>query len=265
MVLGSFGEGRSVQLTVWTAACLFLAACSQSSNSNPDAFDGPVADRTVLQPDLPGVQDEAVRSVDSAFASDTATDAALDVPMDSLPDAPVDTRPVDAREPSLDGTGLDSSVVDGGAGCTKASDCTSGFCVQGVCCDRACTGVCEYCPRATAAGTCTCVPVPAGLDPFNACKDDGHTTCGNTGVCDGKGACALYPVATVCRRPSCSASLLSTESVCDGRGACTAGHMVDCAPYACAADGTRCNDACSESANRDGGCAASHDGATGQS
>jgi hypothetical protein len=264
MVLASFGQGRSAQLKVWTLIGLSLAACSQSSDSSQDASDGPGPDRTIPQPDLPGTRDEAIRSVDSVFASDTAADGAVDVPIDSLPAVPIDTRTTDAREPALDGAGLDSSAVDGGTGCTKASDCTSGHCVQGVCCDRACTGVCEYCPRTTDAGTGTCVPVPAGVDPLNACKDDGPSTCGSTGACDGKGACALYAAGMQCGRASCSGSFLVTAPVCDGRGVCVLGHPASCGAYACVPELGRCDDACSEAARADGGCSASPDGSAGQ-
>lgn len=264
MVRGFFGKGRWAQVAAWTVACLFLVACSGSSDSHQDASDGPVADRAAVQPDLPGTWEEAILPVDSAFAFDTGTDAVPDAPIDSLPDAPLDTRPADVREPSLDGAGLDGAAFDGGAACTKASDCTSGHCVEGVCCDRACTGVCEYCPRATAAGTGTCVPVPAGQDPFNTCRDDGPSTCGKTGVCDGKGACALYAAGILCGRPRCSGNLLVTASVCDGAGACVTGSVVSCGAYACVAELGRCDNACSGAATTDGGCAASPDGASGR-
>jgi hypothetical protein len=263
MARGSFGKGRWAQLRAWTVACLFLAACSGSSDSNQDASDGPVADQAALQPDLPAIWEEAIVPVDSAFARDTGTDAVPDAPIDSATDAPLDTRTADVRETSLDGVGLDGAAVDGGAACTKASDCTSGHCVQGVCCDRACTGVCEYCPRTTAAGTGICVPVPAGLDPLDACTDDGPSTCGKTGVCDGKGACALSAAGVLCRSPHCSGNLLVTASVCDGAGACVTGSAVSCGGYACVAELGRCANACSGAAT-DGGCAGSPDGAAGR-
>lgn len=131
----------------------------------------------------------------------------------------------------------------GGTPCSENAECESGFCSYGACCDRACNGPCETCGHAGSTGTCT--PVAAGaLDPHGICPSETASSCGGTGLCDGKGACLLYPKATVCAPASCSDGVLTPVSLCDGAGMCTTGPKLSCAPLGCAASGDTCSRGC---------------------
>jgi hypothetical protein len=60
------------------------------------------------------------------------------------------------------------------------------------------------------------------------------------GLCDGAGNCQLYANGTVCVAASCnSTSNNIVESLCDGNGMCKAQNPFGCAPFKCAASGTR--------------------------
>jgi len=209
------------------------AGRSLDSSSQPDGVDASSRD---VDRQNDGRSLDGSSQVDGSL--DTTADMALDAPIDSSPDVAF----ADIGESTGDSRPQDSAPGDAGVSCTKATDCTSGFCVRGVCCDRACTGPCEICPSAGASGIGTCQPVPAGQDPFNTCPDEGAATCGNSGFCDGTGACAKYPAGTICRTALCMGSVLTHASVCDGNGSCVAAVSTSCAPYSCASDGTRCND-----------------------
>ena len=126
--------------------------------------------------------------------------------------------------------------------CAADDQCLSGHCVDGVCCDSACTGQCQACNMAGQVGTCANVSgVPVGGRP--ACSSDG-TLCG--GACDGmNGATCAYPgSATTCRSATCAAGIETLAAQCDGAGACPAVQTVNCAPFACNAAGTACQDLC---------------------
>jgi hypothetical protein len=88
----------------------------------------------------------------------------------------------------------------------------------------------------------TCGPISAGTDPDNECPNSGATTCGTSGLCDGNGACALYPSGTVCTNASCAGNTLTQQGLCDGNGACVAGAATDCSPGSCS--GGTCVKAC---------------------
>ena len=81
-----------------------------------------------------------------------------------------------------------------GTGCAATSECSSGFCSPDlVCCDKACTGACTACLKASTGQTDgTCAPVQLGQDPHNDCAMEAGSTCGKDGACDGKGGCHLY-------------------------------------------------------------------------
>jgi hypothetical protein len=70
----------------------------------------------------------------------------------------------------------------GGAACTAANECTSGFCTDGVCCAEACTETCKSCNLAGALGMCTFVP-SGNRDP------NGPNPCSPPQRCDGAGTC----------------------------------------------------------------------------
>ena len=115
-----------------------------------------------------------------------------------------------------------------GASCKADKACASGHCVDGVCCDGACSAGCLSCLGAqTGASDGQCKPVKAGADPDNDCKTMDASTCGFTGVCDGKGQCAKYKVGTVCKAPSCGAGGHISAGLCGAAG-CELGKQTTC-------------------------------------
>lgn len=138
-----------------------------------------------------------------------------------------------------------------GATCTAASQCTSGFCADGVCCDTACGGTCQACSAAKkgSGANGTCGPVKVGTDPNNQCADQGASSCGTNGMCDGAGACQLYASGTTCGAAVCSGTQ-AKQPVCNGSGTCqTPATGTECAPYACSAG------ACKQPCSTDNDCA----------
>ncbi|APR78023.1 Tryptophan synthase alpha chain [Minicystis rosea] len=128
-----------------------------------------------------------------------------------------------------------------GKTCSAGSDCTSGFCVDGVCCNSACTGTCQACTAALKGSgpDGTCGAIATGTDPNNECQDQGQTSCGNDGFCDGAGACRKYTSGTVCTAASCaSSSTLTKAKTCNGTGGCVAPSTPTqaCSPYVCASN-----------------------------
>ena len=142
-----------------------------------------------------------------------------------------------------DGPGFDAALRPLGTSCTQASECQLGICVDGVCCDSPCTGLCNSCRVEQRRGVCT--PVPAGSDPEDECPEDGASTCGRNGACNGAGACGRYPAGTICRTSGCENNSQSFRpaSLCDGAGSCLDAMTISCAPSTCAA-GT-CISSCS--------------------
>jgi hypothetical protein len=125
-----------------------------------------------------------------------------------------------------------------GAVCDSAAECDSGACTDGVCCNSACSGPCLSCREPGRLGQCS--PVPAGhIDPRGQCQRQAAETCGQTGVCDGQGACARYPAGTMCRREDCSGASFAPPSVCDGVGSCVPSGPISCAPFTCQAGACR--------------------------
>lgn len=91
------------------------------------------------------------------------------------------------------------SDQDAGGVCAQNSECGSGYCVDGVCCDRACDGTCEACTAALkGAGADGVCEAAAAETPEAACAADQRNPCGNTGLCDGSGACAVAPDGESC-------------------------------------------------------------------
>jgi len=130
-----------------------------------------------------------------------------------------------------------------GATCTEDIECQSSTCVSGVCCDTPCDSLCFACTAVLKGqgDDGRCEPVQSGQPaPNSGCTDQGSESCGSTGMCDGDGACQLYPVGLSCGAPGCSAGF-EFESVCNGLGSC--GEVTsECAPYHCEED--RCADSC---------------------
>lgn len=107
-----------------------------------------------------------------------------------------------------------------GAACTGPSDCQSNYCVDGLCCNGACTASCMACNVPSKEGACS--PVPAGnLDPKGTCTDQGASSCGHDGKCNGAGSCENYAAGTVCAPAQCDAATggYRQQSTCPGNGA----------------------------------------------
>lgn len=139
-------------------------------------------------------------------------------------------------------------VLATGSACAAANQCGSGFCVDGVCCQSACTDTCSACSASRTGGTDgTCAAIVAGTDPDNECPSSSPSTCSTSGSCNGAGACALWPVGTICGAASCSADTAQLADTCDGAGTCDVGGAVSCAPYACGA--TECRSSCTGDAD----------------
>src|SRR5438132_795385 len=83
----------------------------------------------------------------------------------------------------------------------------------------------------------------AGQDPRDQCADEGSTSCGHDGFCDGAGACGNYPAGTLCVPATCSGAMLYPERACDGGGYCRMVVPTSCAPYTCGSGA--CKTSCS--------------------
>jgi hypothetical protein len=133
-----------------------------------------------------------------------------------------------------------------GSTCAQNDDCDSGSCADGVCCNLACDGACVSCNQPGSAGEC--LPVAAGAtDPHGTCKDEGTSTCGLTGACNGKGGCARYAAGTMCKPSACAGGSMVPASSCDGRGSCLEGPAISCDPFMCG--GTACLQTCGSDAD----------------
>jgi hypothetical protein len=133
----------------------------------------------------------------------------------------------------------------GGAVCSNASLCQSGFCVDGVCCDTACTGICSACSTAKKGGGANgvCGAILAGGDPDNECVAQAASTCGTTGACSGAGACALFASMTECAPASCMGTTAQVNAdLCNGNGACVDNGTQSCGNYVCS--GAACLSSC---------------------
>jgi hypothetical protein len=127
-----------------------------------------------------------------------------------------------------------------GTECHAAGDCRSGFCRDNVCCMTSCDGPCLTCAKGS-QGLCTFADL--NTNSRGMCTDSGASQCGQTGVCDGAGACQIYPAGTSCKDAGCPGLLLVLASRCDGNGTCVAGQTQSCSPFLCGVDG-KCLAAC---------------------
>lgn len=137
-------------------------------------------------------------------------------------------------------------IANGGM-CTAGTQCASGNCVDGVCCNTACTGLCQACTVAKKGnGTDgVCGPLAQGSDPDNECTQQASSSCGQTGMCDGAGACQLYAQGTSCGASTCQGTVV-TGQICNGMGQCVTDSMgQNCAPYVCS--GGACKNPCANS------------------
>jgi hypothetical protein len=133
-----------------------------------------------------------------------------------------------------------------GALCSAGGECASTVCAQGVCCKTACAGTCKSCAIAGSEGEC--INAPSGADPLSQCADQGATTCGTDGTCDGAGACRQYSGATTCADATCTGSTATPSRTCNGAGVCLMALPVSCAPYLCGGGGA-CRTSCASDAD----------------
>jgi hypothetical protein len=184
-----------------------------AEHAAPDATEvatSPDAGEPPAPPD--GADDEPgdAPEVDATPESDlTAPDGEPDAEADAAAPEPDAAAPEpDAAAPDAPAPPDVDTAADGGengTGCGGAAGCRSGFCVAGVCCDSACPGPCRACTaERTGVPDGTCAPVLAGKPGFGCAVQDPRT-CGGDGMCDGAGACRLYPDGTVCGGICCNA------------------------------------------------------------
>lgn len=73
----------------------------------------------------------------------------------------------------------DEGVCPNGTPCSSGDICVSSFCAAGFCCNTSCSTGCQDCDLPGSEGTC--VNVPAGQDPDDACP--GADSCTGGGIC----------------------------------------------------------------------------------
>jgi hypothetical protein len=134
-----------------------------------------------------------------------------------------------------------------GLSCASGGQCISGNCVDGVCCGSSSCPACQAC---NISGSGACAPVAAGVTaPTTFCTDQGTTTCGTNGKCDGSGGCQKYADGTSCSAATCpgGTATLKLAGACSG-GSCSVPTQ-SCSPYFC--DGAA---ACHSNCNVDADC-----------
>ena len=171
-------------------------------------------------------------------------DAGVDGP--PAPDAPAaDAAPPDAGGPTPDGPPPSPpppppppAKLELGRPCQSNDLCDSGSCTDGVCCNEVCDGVCRSCAGAGTGGNDgLCAPVSDGLDPDENCAAEPAPSCGNDGVCDGRGACRKHPPGTACGPASCAGNSFVPGAACNGQGGCDPAQPVPCDPHRCGDSG----------------------------
>jgi hypothetical protein len=140
-----------------------------------------------------------------------------------------------------DGGGALIAHLGNGHACQSNNDCASGNCDDGFCCKTKCDMTCFSCGLVGNEGLC--MPAPVGMNPHGSCTDQGVSTCGLNGVCDGAGNCAKYAAGTICQDASCVAKQSVLASRCSADGVCVPGQMRACDPYLCDV-GAKCATQC---------------------
>jgi hypothetical protein len=146
------------------------------------------------------------------------------------------------------GVGLTCAMKKGnGTACTAGGQCASRNCVDDVCCGSASCPNCQACNVAGSPGACSPM-IPGAVDPNGTCMDQGPTSCGTNGKCNGAGGCQKYPDNTPCSQATCqSTATLKLGGTCSG-GTCTSTTQA-CAPFVCSSG------ACTNTCNNDNDCA----------
>ena len=153
--------------------------------------------------------------------------------------------------PPGDMAAADLATAPQGSACTANEQCGTGVCSDGYCCDKACDGVCSACNLPGSLGTCTTVSADAAPPTgHGSCTATPMSACGDNGMCDGKGACQLWPLNTVCAASTCdnTQNTFTSSRVCDGKGTCQAATTLSCAPFDCK-DATQCNATCTSNSD----------------
>ena len=124
-----------------------------------------------------------------------------------------------------------------GQQCTSTDQCLTGnYCVDGVCCSTMSCGLCQACNVGTSAGNCSNVLL-GNPEPRNLCTP--NPPCGNTGACNGAGACQFAATTVSCGVQSCTGSSFTPVSNCNGTGGCAPATASGCSPYVCGGDTCR--------------------------
>ncbi|MDC3984826.1 MopE-related protein [Polyangium jinanense] len=138
--------------------------------------------------------------------------------------------------------------------CLSALECASGNCVDGFCCNSSCDGTCFACSAAKKGqgNNGFCQAIVGNADPDNECASDNPSSCGNTGFCNGAGACAKYSNSVECVVATCKdITTAKLPQFCNGNGACLTSAEQSCVPYTCSAG--QCNTSCAIDAQCAGG------------
>jgi hypothetical protein len=139
---------------------------------------------------------------------------------------------------------------DGGA-CSGNNFCVNAHCVDNTCCNVASCSTCQAC-NLNGMGTCSSVGLGT-TDPHGRCL--ASPPCGNTGACNGSGACQQQANTVSCGAAvSCSGFTFQPQSFCSGSGMCGQTSTMNCAGFLnCNAAGTACLTSCNPS-NGDNDC-----------
>jgi hypothetical protein len=119
-----------------------------------------------------------------------------------------------------------------GTKCGGGGECQSGNCVDGVCCHDSSCGVCAAC---NINGLGYCSALSAGTAD-SRCATQDPSTCGTTGKCDGKLACAVYDNKTICGVERCEmgpSRAFHSTAYCSTAGQTCTQPFDDCKGYAC--------------------------------
>ncbi|WP_197041404.1 MopE-related protein [Chondromyces apiculatus] len=135
-----------------------------------------------------------------------------------------------------------------GATCQQNDECLNNFCVDGVCCNQQCLGPCRACTaqQKGVGQDGTCGNIVTGTDPDEECAATNPFTCNTTGVCDGFGACQVWPQGTSCSSPICVNDVTAARpDTCISAGQCQDAGTEDCTPYRCNGATGTCRSGCS--------------------
>jgi hypothetical protein len=134
------------------------------------------------------------------------------------------------------GTGKCAVKKADGSPCANGSECINTYCADGFCCDTACDG-CSACAAAlkeNGLANGVCGAAKKNTDPHSACQSETQSGCGQTGQCNGAGACQFYvDIIAPCGPTTCSGNKV-TGKVCIGQYTCgDSTQGLDCGQLKC--------------------------------